>query len=98
MANIISEERFLSQARKVKEQFLALREKFPEDRNFKKLNRVVRSFKGLYGRDKVYAVKQLNYLETVQVSFSEERRALVVQMIELLQKLILHKKLNKDVR
>ncbi|NCP67494.1 hypothetical protein GW756_02330 [bacterium] len=96
MANIISEERFLSQARKAKEQYLFLREKFPDDKDFKRLNRVIRAFHGLYGRDKVYAVKQLNYLENVQISFQEERRALVVQMIELLQKLILHKKLSKD--
>jgi hypothetical protein len=97
MTTIITEERFLSQARKYSEQFLYLKAKFPEDKSFKKLNRVIRSFKGLYGREKVYAVKQLNFLENVQISFSEERRALVVQMIELLQKLILHKKLNKDV-
>jgi glucose-6-phosphate 1-dehydrogenase len=96
MTTIITEERFLSQARKFKEQFLYLQAKFPDDKSFKKLNRVIRSFKGLYGRDKVYAVKQLNYLETVQIGFSEERRALVVHMIELLQKLILHKKLNKE--
>jgi len=51
--------------------------------------------KGLYGRDKVYAVKQLNFLEDAQIAYTEERRALIVQMIELLQKLILHKKLQK---
>ena len=92
---ILSEERYLSQARKHTEQYDYLREKFPTDKNFKKVSRVIRSLKHLYAKDKVYAVKQLNYLEMVQVTFSEERRALIVQLIELLQKLILHKKLTK---
>ena len=60
------------------------------------MGRIVRALKTLYQRDKVYAVKQLNYLEKGIVSFTEERRALLVQVIELLQKLILHKKLNKN--
>lgn len=95
MPTIISEERFLSQSRRCVEQFEVLREKFPEDDNFKKLKRVIRPLKTLYGKDKVYAVKHLNYLEKYQITFTEERRALVVQLIELLQKLILHKKLQK---
>ena len=97
MSVIITEERFLSQARKFVEQALYLKAKFPEDKNFKKVVRVSKSLKSLYGRDKVYAVRQLNYLEKAQIAFSEERRALIVQMVELLQKLILHKKLNKEV-
>lgn len=95
MIVIISEERFLSQSRRFLEQYLYLAEKFPEDLKFKKIKRILRSLKGLYRRDKVYAVKQLNYLEKSQLFFTEERRALVVQVIELLQKLILHKKVNK---
>lgn len=96
MVTIITEERFLSQARKHTEQFLYLKEKFPEDKSFKKIGRIARTLKSLYGRDKVYAVRQLNYLEKAQASFSEEQHALIVQLIELLQKLILHKKLNRD--
>ncbi len=98
MSVIITEERFLSQARKCLEQALYLKAKFPEDKNFKRIVRIAKSLKPLYGRDKVYNVRQLNYLEKAQVTFSEERRALIVQMIELLQKLILHKKINKDQR
>lgn len=97
MSVIISEERYLSLTRKSVEQFEVLKAKFPEDKSFKKIGRIAKSLKSLYGRDKVYAVRQLNYLEKAQVAFSEERRALIVQMIELLQKLILHKKLNKDL-
>ncbi|GEM_PF-4359239 len=94
MVCIISEERFLSQGRKFEEQYAFLAEKFPKDETFKKIKRVLRIFKNLYAKDKVYAVKQLNYLEKYQISFSEERRALVVQMINVLEKLILQKKLN----
>jgi hypothetical protein len=64
--------------------------------NLKKLGRVYRQMKSLYFRDKVYAIKHLNFLEKMQVVFSEERKALVVRTIEILQKLILHKKLNKE--
>ncbi len=95
MSIIITEERYLSLSRKCVEQFLYLKEKFPEDKGFKKIGRIAKGLKPLYGRDKVYAVRQLNYLEKAQIAFNEERRALIVQMIELLQKLILHKKLNK---
>ena len=95
MVIIIAEERFLSLSLKCSEQYLYLREKFPEDLKFKKLKRVIVSLKVLYKKDKVYAVKYLNYLEKYQMHFTEERRALVVQLIELLQKLILHKKLQK---
>jgi len=96
MTIIISEERYRSQNRKFLAQYLYLKEKFPEDKHFKRMGRIVRALKTLYQRDKVYAVKQLNYLEKGIVSFTEERRALLVQVIELLQKLILHKKLNKN--
>jgi len=92
---IISEERFLSQTRRLNEQYEYLREKFPEDKKFKKIGRVLKTFTHLYSKDKVYSVKQLNFLEDIQITYAEERRALVVQMIELLQKLILHKKLEK---
>ena len=96
MVNILTEERFRSQTKRLKESFRALREKFPEDENFKKISRVFRQLKSLYFRDKVYAVKHLNFLEKMQIAFSEERRALVVQTVEVLEKLILHKKLNKE--
>lgn len=96
MPEIISEERFRSQAKQATELFKKLRDKFPEDVNFRKISRVFRQMKSLYFRDKVYAVKHLNFLEKMQVFFSEEKRALVVQTIEILQKLILHKKLNKE--
>ena len=96
MTIIITQERYLSQARKFTEQFLYLKAKFPEDKGFKKIGSIASGLRPLFGRDKVYAVRQLNYLEKAQISFSEERRALIVQMIELLQKLILHKKLNRD--
>ena len=96
MPIIITEERFLSLSRDCVEQFEMLKAKFPEDQNFKKIGRLAKTLKPLYYKDKVYAVRHLNYLEKAQVSFQEERRALIVQMIELLQKLILHKKLNPE--
>jgi uncharacterized membrane protein YbaN (DUF454 family) len=96
MVKILTEERFQSQIKEARESFRRLRDKFPEDDNFRKISRVFRQIKSLYFRDKVYAVKHLNFLEKIQVVFSEERKALVVRTIEILQKLILHKKLNKE--
>jgi uncharacterized membrane protein YbaN (DUF454 family) len=96
MVKILTEERFRSHVKQAMESFKKLKDKFPEDDNFRKISRVYRQMKSLYFRDKVYAVKHLNYLEKYQSSFTEERRALIVQTIEILQKLILHKKLIKE--
>ena len=96
MPIIISEERFKSQYNQILERYILLKEKFPKDVKFKKLNRVIRQMKSAYSRDKIYSVKYLNHFEMVQVSFSEERRALIVKCVELMQKVILHKKLNGD--
>ncbi|MDH3324862.1 MAG: hypothetical protein OEL89_04445 [Candidatus Peregrinibacteria bacterium] len=95
MPIIISKERYRSQSRKFLEQYLYLQKKYPEDNDFKKVGRILRALKMLYPKDKVYAVKQLNYVEKSLILFSDERRSLLVQVMELLQKLILHKKLNK---
>ena len=96
MPQILSDEQFKSRYTLIWEKYQALKEKFPEDKHWKKLGRVLRQAKASYGKDKVYAVKYLNYFEMVQVSYSEERRALVVRAIELMQKVILHKKLNTE--
>lgn len=97
MVNIISEERFLSQIRRALEKYVLLQEGDPEDKKFKKIGYKIRGLKKLYKKDKVYAVKQLNYFEKSQILFTEEKRALVVFLIEVLQKLILHKKLQKPI-
>jgi hypothetical protein len=96
MTSIISEERFISQSQQVRHFYKILLDKEKDDENFRKLGRVYRQIKSLYFRDKVYAVRQLNFLEKMQTVFFEEKRALVVQTVEILQKLILHKKLNKE--
>ncbi|PID70104.1 hypothetical protein CSB37_03790 [bacterium DOLZORAL124_38_8] len=97
MAEIITFEQYKGRCKRLIESYQLLKKKFPEDVKFKKMNRVFRLMRSLYGRDKIYAVNHLNYLEHHQVYFDEERRALIVQGIELLKKLILHKKLNKPV-
>jgi len=96
MTLIISEERFISRVQRVRHSYKDLLVKYKEDVNLKKLGRVYRQMKSLYFRDKVYAIKHLNFLEKMQVVFSEEKRALVVQTVEILEKLILHKKLNRE--
>ncbi len=95
MPVIISEEQFKSQCRAIKERFLVLKESDPEDPYWKKAERIIFQMCCAYGRDKVYAVKYLNLLEKYQPSFQEEKRALIVRAVELMQKVILHKKLNK---
>lgn len=94
MPEIISEVRFKSLSDQLWEKYLELLEKFPEDVKFKKLGRIIKLSKQAYRRDSVYAVKYLNHFETVLISYSEERRALIVRYIELMQKVILHKKIN----
>lgn len=96
MPVIISEERFKSLYDQLWEKYLELAEKFPEDQKFKKLGRMIKLSKQAYRRDSVYAVKYLNHFEQVLVSYNEERRALIVRFIELMQKVILHKKIGSN--
>ena len=95
MPTIITPERFNSLYQDIWERYLVLREKFPDDKNLKKFRRLFRLMKGAYDRDKVYAVKYLNTLERIQISFTEERRALIVRAVELMQKVILQKKVGE---
>ena len=94
MPLIISEEQFRSRYRLIREKFLELKKIDLEDKYWKKIGRIITQMRGAYRRDKVYAVKYLNHLERYQPSFREEKRALIVKSIELMQKVILHKKLN----
>lgn len=91
---ILSPERFKSLYTAIWQQYLALSEKFPDDKQWKKMRRLFKLIKSSYGRDKVYAVKYLNTLERIQVGLTEERRALIVRAIELMQKVILQKKIE----
>ena len=95
MAEILSFEQYKGRCSRMIASYKILKEKFPEDIKFKKMNRVFKQMKSLYGRDKIYAINHMNYLANHQLYFEEERRALIVQAIELLKKVILHKKLNK---
>ena len=99
MTEIISFERFKSQYKNILEKYKILlakdKEKGEVDINFKKIGRIIKNIRSIYGRDKVYAVRYLNYLEKYQCMFSEEKRALIVKAVELCQKVILHKKLRK---
>ncbi len=100
MTEIISFERFKSQYKNIWEKYRILMQKDLEndevDLSFKKTGRIIKSMKRIYGMDKVYAVKCLNYLERFQCMFTEEKRALIVRAVELCQKVILHKKVNKN--
>lgn len=89
---ILPPERFKSLYSVVWNRYVFLAEKFPEDKQWKKMRRLFKLMKSSYGRDKVYAVKYLNTLQRIQVGLAEERRALIVKAIELMQKVILQKK------
>ncbi len=68
----------------------------PEKNRFKKVGRIVERMKSAKARPKMYAIKCLNSLEKYQMLFSNEERAVIVQMVELMEKVILHKKLNRE--
>lgn len=95
MPEIISAEQFESKYQELLERYKDLRKKFPDDIRFKKLGHVLRQSRSAHTRDRLYVVKYLNFFESKQIFFREERRAWVVRIFELLQKVILHKKLNK---
>ena len=98
MTEIISFERFKSQYKLIKTKVQELKLKFPEDLRLKKISRTLYRMKSAYSRDKSYAIKYLNTLEKYRLFFSEERGALIVKAIELMEKVILHKKINTDLK
>lgn len=91
---IITEERYLSLLRKYTEQYEVFKLEDKEDKRWLKVGRVLELMKKLYAKDKIYAIKQMNYLETYQVFYDTGRGALIVNITELLKKLILQKKLE----
>ena len=67
-----------------------------EKNRFKKVKRILERMKSAKERQKMYAIKCLNSLEKYQMLFQNEERAVIVQMVELMEKVILHKKLNRE--
>jgi hypothetical protein len=103
MPNIISLQRFTSEYLRIKERYFFLLEKIsekeemnPDDKRFKKIGRIIRRMESSYERNKMFSIKNLNSLERYQMMFSNEQHAVIVQAIELLEKVILHKKLNRE--
>jgi hypothetical protein len=91
---ILSPERFKSLYTDLWNRYVLLLDKFPDDKKWKKMRRLLKLMKSSYGRDKVYAVKYLHNLERIQPGLTEERRAFIVRAIELMKKVILQKKVE----
>lgn len=51
--------------------------------------------KKCYSARKILTIKTLRFFEKYKLLFKEEQRALIVRCIELLKKVLWHKKLNK---
>lgn len=103
MPNIISLQRFISEYTRIKDRYDFLLDRFNDEekismdyRRFKKVGRIMLRMKESYTRKKMFSIKNLNSLEKYQMMFSNEEHAVIVQAIELLEKVILHKKLNKE--
>ncbi len=96
MPVIITKERFRSLYEALLEHYKTLKATDKTDLKWRKIGNTIRRMKQVMARDKVYAVKYLNILEGAQPQFRNEKRALVVKCLELLQKVILHKKLNPE--
>lgn len=96
IANILPSEEFKRQYREIIAKYKELAPKNTENIRFKKMGQVLVRMKSAQAREKIYAIKYLNSLEKYQPIFRDEERALVVKSVELLEKVILHKKLNKQ--
>lgn len=99
ICNILPPEEFKRQYRDIIFRYKGLLDKNEENkrnRRFKKMGQVLIRMKAAQARDKIYAIKYLNSLEKYQPLFRDEERALVVKAVELLEKVILHKKRNKE--
>lgn len=96
MPTIITQEQYQKQTQILWEKCTELQKKYPEDLRLKKMGRNIKRISKAYGAHKNFASKYLNIFEKYRHFFREERGALIVKCIELLQKLILHKKLNRE--
>ncbi len=92
---IITEERFRSQYGDIKADYAALLQAEPDDKRWRRFGRLVQRLRRAYRVEKLYAVKYLNELQIQQRSFRGAKNALIVRAIELMQRVILHKKLNR---
>ncbi|HID92415.1 TPA: hypothetical protein EYG96_00590 [Candidatus Gracilibacteria bacterium] len=98
MPVIISQQRFESERERFFSQYEFLLEKTEdaeEKKKWKKLGKNFERMKKCYSAKKVLTIKTLRFFEKYQLSFKEGQRAIIVRCIELLKKLLWHKKLNK---
>lgn len=95
MPTIISEIRFTSEYQRICDRYTMLSERTEHDDRWKKLGRSIEKMKKCYRANKLLVAKILGGIEKYQMLFKEEERALVVQCIELLKKVLWEKKLNK---
>lgn len=96
MPNILPVERYESERGRLYERYKALKEKFPQDDRWGKIEKNFKRMEKCYSAKKVLSIKTLRFFEKYQLVFQEEQRALITQSIELLQKLLWHKKLNRE--
>ena len=108
MPEIISKQRFESERQRYFETYLYLEEKLKNNiseknnenaledmKKWKKLQKNFERMAKCYSAKKVLTIKTLRFFEKYQLNFKEEQRALIVRCIELLKKLLWHKKLNR---
>lgn len=95
MSKILSFERFSSQQKDLWAKYQQLLQQYPEDKRLKKAKRTLKLVRGAYGREKIYAVKYLRLIEQHLPFFSGGRRSVFVGYMELLQKVILEKKVSR---
>ena len=101
MPEIISKQRFESERERFYSQYNFLLEKLEtkqeteEKKKWQKLGKNFERMKKCYSAKKVLTIKTLRFFEKYQLSFKEEQRAVIVRCIELLKKLLWHKKLNR---
>jgi len=101
LPEIISKQRFESERERFYSQYNFLLEKLEtkqeteEKKKWQKLGKNFERMKKCYSAKKVLTIKTLRFFEKYQLSFKEEQRAVIVRCIELLKKLLWHKKLNR---
>jgi len=96
MPVILPKDRFESQRQLLTNRYFDLSKKYPDDERWKKLARNFKRMEKCYSAKKVLTIKTVRFFEKYQMIFKEEQRALIVRVIELLQKLLWHKKLNRE--
>ncbi|MEI7511530.1 MAG: hypothetical protein WCJ84_05210 [Candidatus Peregrinibacteria bacterium] len=96
MANVISEEDYLRQYQILLERFQKFQADDPENERFLRMGKNFKRLQNAYSRHPFFVVRQMRAIEKYHLVFQGEQRSVMIEMVELLKKLLWEKKLSRE--